>query len=225
MRWDGMTILWDCFSPCERRQEWGSSRLHWIGPFSTVCTPEITPLAWEDNIGKFQHLPEAVFLKLCIKSHLFRGDVVHRLLVTATTKGSERKIASGHMVESHLIEGISRICICEGADIDCQVWFVARSALMMITCSDCYTAFDELQTLTPMLQRSTVAPNVLPTGFLRTARSYISGRIKFTAHPLTLPLWKECARLPGWRYSSVPYKETNCWSSWSSLAAPKSVSL
>ena len=62
-----MTILWDCFSPCERRHEWGNSRLHWIGPFSTVCTPEITPLAWEDNIEKFQHLPEAVFLWLCIK--------------------------------------------------------------------------------------------------------------------------------------------------------------
>ena len=34
---------------------------------------------------------------------------------------------------------------------------------------------------TPMLHRSTVAPNVLPTGFLRTARSYISGRIQVTA--------------------------------------------
>ena len=37
-----------------------------------------------------------------------------------------------------------------------------------------------------MLHRSTVAPNVLPTGFLRTARSYISGRIQVTAHPLIL---------------------------------------
>ena len=63
----------------------------------------------------------------------------------------------------------------------------------MISCSDCYTASDELLALTPMLHRSTVAPNVLPTGFLRTARSYISGWIQFTAHPLTLPLWKECA--------------------------------
>ena len=34
-----------------------------------------------------------------------------------------------------------------------------------------------------MLHRSTVAPNVLPTGFLRTARSYISGQIQVTAHP------------------------------------------
>ena len=111
--WDGMTILWDCFSPCERRQEWGSSRLHWIGPFSTVCTPDITPLAWEDNIEK-----RLSFYTFAL-SHLFRGDVVHCLLVTATTKRSERKITSGHMVESHLIERISRIRICEGADIDC----------------------------------------------------------------------------------------------------------
>jgi hypothetical protein len=32
--------------PWLRRQEVGSSLLHWMGPFSAVWTPDITPLAW-----------------------------------------------------------------------------------------------------------------------------------------------------------------------------------
>ena len=37
--------------------------------------------------------------------------------------------------------------------------------------------FDWTNVPTPILQRSTVAPNVLPTGFLSTALSYISEQV------------------------------------------------
>ena len=90
----------------------GSGRSQQFAPRRSRRLPEKTTLK---SFNTCQRLSSYNFAL----SHLFRGDVVHCLLVTATTKRSERKIASGHVVESHLIERISRICISEGADTNC----------------------------------------------------------------------------------------------------------
>ena len=90
----------------------GSARSQQFAPRRSPHSPEKTTLK------SFNTCQRLCFYNFAL-SHLFRGDVVHCLLVTSTTKWSERKIASGHVVKSHLIERISRICICEGADIDC----------------------------------------------------------------------------------------------------------
>ena len=103
-KFDQFSVLWDIFWPCERRQECGSSLLHWIGPFSTVWTPDITPLACKDINSQLCQITFLMFfINLKInRSHLFCGYVVHCLLVTSSTKGTERKVTRCHMVKGHL---------------------------------------------------------------------------------------------------------------------------
>ena len=81
---------------------------------STVCTPEITPLAWSGwKDFDHRHIDSQIFNEISfllkVLVHLFCGDVVHCLLVAPPTKWSERKVPCCHVVEGHLI-----YVICEG---------------------------------------------------------------------------------------------------------------